>query len=116
MSLTEEETKAIKEDIQRGLSSREIISKYHIPVFQYTEIKNSMQSHDYISESRPAVVRTRRHRGSVSFPGLIFLVLFAITLFYLIYRKVSGPVLGMGYFVLLIFGIGTVLFFIIDNS
>jgi len=119
MSLTEEDIKAIKEDIQRGLSSREIISKYHITVFQYKEIKDSMQYHepqDHISESRPAVVRTHRHRGSVSFSGLIFLALFIITLFYLIYRKVSGPALGMGYFVLLILGIGTVLFFIIDNS
>ena len=116
MSLTEEDIKAIKEDIQRGLSSREIISKYHIPIFQYNEIKNSMQSHDYISENRPAIVERYRRKGNVSIPGLIFLALFIITLFYLIYRKVSGPALGMGYFVLLILGIGTVLFFIIDNS
>jgi len=101
MSLTEEKIKAIKEDIQRGLSSREIISKYHITVFQYAEIKNSMQVHeaqDHISESRLAIIERHRHKGNVSFLGLIFLALFIITLFYLIYRKVSGPALGLGYF------------------
>jgi hypothetical protein len=69
-----------------------------------------------MSESSPAVVERHRRKGNVSIPGLIFLALFIITLFYLIYKKVSWPALDLGYFVLLIFGIGTVLFFIIDNS
>jgi len=119
MSLTEEDIKAIKEDIQRGLSPKQICTKYHISPAQYTEIKNSRQAQetqDHISESRPAIVERHRRKGNVSIAGLIFLALFIITLFYLIYKKVSGPALGMGYFVLLILGIGTVLFFIIDNS
>jgi len=119
MNLTEEDIKAIKEDIQKGLSSRQIISKYHITVFQYKEIKDSMQYHepqDHMSESSPAVVERHRRKGNVSISGLIFLALFIITLFYLIYKKVSGPALDLGYFVLLMFGIGTVLFFIIYNS
>ena len=52
----------------------------------------------------------------MSILGFIFLALFIITLFYLIYKKVSGAALGLGYFVLLIFGIGMMMFFIIDNS
>ena len=87
MRLTEEDIKAIKEDIQKGLSSRKIVSKYHITVFQYKEIKDSMQSNkpqDHISESRPPVIRTKKHKNNVSFPGLIFLVLFVLTLSYLI--------------------------------
>jgi len=119
MELTDELRESIKEDIKIGLSPKQICTKYHISPIQYTEIKSSMQAHetqDHISESRPAVIKRHKCKQSVSFLGLIFLALFIITLFYLIYKKVSGPALGLGYFVLLIFGIGTVLFFIIDNS
>ena len=90
MNLTEEDIKAIKEDIQKGLKYRKIVSKYHITIFQYKEIKDSMQSHepqDHISESRPTITKRRRRKGNVSFLGLIFLVLFVITLFHLIYKK-----------------------------
>jgi hypothetical protein len=75
MNLTEEDIKAIKEDIQRGLSPKQICMKYHISPVQYSEIKDSMrtqEAQDNISENRPSVVRTHRHRRSVSFPGLIF--------------------------------------------
>ena len=116
MNLTEEDIKAIKEDIQRGLSPKQICTKYHISPAQYVEIRNPINPYNHKEESRPAVVERQRRKGNVSIPGLIFLALFIITLFYLIYKKVSGPALGLGYFVLLIFGIGTVLFFIIDNS
>jgi len=118
MNLTEEDIKAIKEDIQKGLSSRQIISKYHITVFQYKEIKDSMQYHepqDRISESRPAVIRTNRRKNNVSFIGLIFLVLFSITLSYLIYHRVTGPKLGLGVFLLIIFFSGMIVFFIIES-
>jgi len=66
--------KTMKEDIQRGFSSREIISKYHIPVFQYKEIKDSMQiqeTHNYTKESM-LEIEGYRHKQNVSFPGLIF--------------------------------------------
>jgi len=42
MSLTEEDIKAIKEDIKRGLSPKQICMKYHISPVQYSEIKDSM--------------------------------------------------------------------------
>jgi len=118
MRLTEEDIKAIKEDIQKGLSSRKIVSKYHITVFQYKEIKDSMQSHkpqDHISESRPAVIRTNRHKNNVSFLGLIFLVLFLLTLSYLIYHRATGIELGFGVFLLIIFLLGMIVFFIIES-
>ena len=118
MRLTEEDIKAIKEDIQKGLSSRKIVSKYHITVFQYKEIKDSMQSHepqDHISESRPTVVERHRRKGNVSFLGLIFLVLFSITLSYLICHRVTGPQLALGVFLLIIFIFGMIVFFIIES-
>ena len=115
MSLAEEDIKAIKEDIQKGLSSREIISKYHIPIFQYNEIKNSMQSHDYISENRPAIIERHRRKGNVSFLSLIFLILFSITLSYLIYSRMTGPKLGLGVFLLIILFSGLILSFIIES-
>jgi len=118
MRLTEEDIKAIKEDIQKGLSSKKIVSKYHITIFQYKEIKDSMQSHkpqDHISESRPPVIRTKRHKNNVSFLGLIFLVLFVLTLFYLIYHRVTGIELGLGVFLLIIFFSGMIIFFIIES-
>jgi len=106
MKLTEEDIKSIKEDIQKGLSPRQIISKYHITVFQYKEIKDSMQYNrpqDHMSESRPAVIKTNRHKNNVSFLGLILLVLFLLTLSYLIYHRVTGIKLGLGIFLLIIF-------------
>jgi len=118
MRLTEEDIKAIKEDIQKGLSSRKIVSKYHITVFQYKEIKDSMQSHkpqDHISESRPVVIRTNRHKNNVSFLGLIFLVLFLLTLSYLIYQRATGPELGFGVFLLIIFLLGMIVSFAIES-
>ena len=118
MKLTEEDIKAIKEDIQKGLSSRKIVSKYHITVFQYKEIKDSMQSHkpqDHISESRPAVTRTKRHKNNVNFLGLIFLVLFLLTLSYLIYHRVTGLELGLGVFLLIILILGMIVSFINES-
>ena len=118
MKLTEEDIKAIKEDIQKGLSSRKIVRKYHITVFQYKEIKDSMQYNrpqDHMSESRPAVIRTNRHKNNVSFLGLIFLVLFLLTLSYLIYHRINGIELGLGIFLLIIFLLGMIVFFIIES-
>jgi len=118
MRLTEEDIKAIKEDIQKGLSSRKIVSKYHITVFQYKEIKDSMQSHEpqnHMSESRPAITKRRRRKGNVSFLGLIFLVLFSITLSYLIYHRVTGLELGLGVFLLIIFLLGMIVSFAIES-
>jgi len=118
MNLTEEVIKAIKEDIKKGLSSRQIITKYHITVFRYKEIKDSMQYHepqDHMSESKPTVIRTNRHKNNVSFLGLIFLILFLITLSFLIYYRVTGPELGLGVFLLIIFSSGMTVFFIIES-
>jgi len=118
MKLTEEQINAIKEDIQRGLSSRQIVSKYHITVFQYKEIKDSMQSYgpqDHINESRPAVVERHRRKRNVSFMGLIFLVLFLLTLSYLIYHRVAGTELGLGVFLLIAFLLGMIISFIIES-
>ena len=84
MNLTEEIIKPIKEDIQRGLSPKQICMKYHISPVQYSEIKDSMrtqEAQDNISENRPSVVRTHRHRRSVSFPGLIFWLYFCLPYF-----------------------------------
>ena len=118
MNLTEEDIKAIKEDIQKGLSSRQIITKYHITVFQYKEIKDSMQYNepqDHVSKSKPAVIKGHKRKQSVSFLGLIFLVLFLITLSFLIYYRVTGPELGLGVFLLIIFISGMIVFFIIES-
>jgi len=118
MKLTEEQINAIKEDIQRGLSSRQIVSKHRITVFQYKEIKDSMQSHgsqDHTSESRPATTKRHRHKGNVSFLGLIFLILFLLTLSYLIYHRITGMELGLGVFLLIIFLLGMIIFFIIES-
>jgi len=41
-NLTEEMIEAIKQDIQRGLSSKKKSMKYHISPVQYAEIKDSM--------------------------------------------------------------------------
>jgi len=68
-----------------------------------------------MSESKPAVIRTNRHKNNVSFLGLIFLVLFSITLSYLICHRVTGPELGLGIFLLIIFILGMVVFFIIES-
>jgi VIT1/CCC1 family predicted Fe2+/Mn2+ transporter len=118
MNLTEEQINAIKEDIQKGLSSRQIISKYHITVFQYKEIKDSMQHHkpqEHVSKKRPAVIKTNRHKNNVSFLGLIFLVSFLITLFYLIYHRVTGPELGLCVSLMMILFLGMIVSFIIES-
>jgi len=118
MKLTEEDIKAIKEDIQKGLSSRKIVRKYHITVFQYKEIKDSMQyngSQDHISESKPTTTKKHRRKGNVSFMGIIFLVLFLLTLSYLIYHRINGIELGLGIFLLIIFLLGMIVFFIIES-
>jgi len=41
MNLTEEEIRAIKEDIDRRLPVRIIVAKYHISFSTYAKIKNS---------------------------------------------------------------------------
>jgi len=118
MRLTEEQINAIKEDIQKGLSSRQIVSKYHITVFQYKEIKDSMQSHgphDRMSESRPVITKRPRRKGNVSFLGLIFLVLFLLTLSYLIYHRTTGLELGFSIFLLIIFLLGMIVSFAIES-
>jgi len=77
-----------------------------------------MQNHgpqDHISESRPAITKKHRRKGNVSFLGLIFLVLFLLTFSYLIYHRVTGPELGLGVFLLIIFFLGMIVFFIIES-
>jgi len=64
MRLTEEDIKAIKEDIQKGLSSRQIIRKYHITVFQYKEIKDSMQYHEPQDHWARAVLQSLKGIGA----------------------------------------------------
>jgi len=48
LNLTEEMIGAIKEDIQRGLSSKKICMKYHISPVQYAEIKDSMKQKELL--------------------------------------------------------------------
>ncbi len=105
-------------DIRSGLSPKQICTKHHIPPVQDTEIKSSMQAHetqDHISESRPAITKRYRHEGNVSFLALIILVLFLLTLSYLIYHRVTGPKLGFGVFRLIIFLLGMIISFAIES-
>jgi hypothetical protein len=56
MNLTEEDIKAIKEYIQRGLLPKQICTKYHVSPAQYVEIRNPINPYNHKEESRPAVV------------------------------------------------------------
>ena len=47
-NLTEEEIRTIKEDIQRGLSPKQVCIKYHISPVQYAEIKDSMKQKELL--------------------------------------------------------------------
>jgi len=102
-NLTEEEIRTIKEDIQRGLSSKKICMKYHISPVQYAEIKDSMKQKElllpppnslnstipprihYVS---PYIRRTRnRHWGLILFTPFVILLSYSI---YLVYFGISN--------------------------
>jgi len=102
LNLTEEMIGAIKEDIQRGLSSRKICMKYHISPVQYAEIKDSMiqkelppppNSLDNTIPTRihyvsPYIEPTRnRHWGLILFTLFVMLLIYSI---YLVYFGVSN--------------------------
>jgi len=117
MELTDELKESIKEDIRKGLSPKQIYTKYHISPVQYSEIRDSMQiqeAQDHISESRPAVIKRHRRKGNVSFLGFIFLALFLLTLFYTIYKRATGPVLGFDIILALAFVISSIIFFVME--
>ena len=50
-NLTDEEIKAIKEDINRHLSTRDVAKKYHISFRTYSQIKNSSIDKDIHKET-----------------------------------------------------------------
>jgi len=140
MELTDELKKSIKEDIGKGLSPKQICTKYHISPAQYGEVKNSMLSHgthEHITEKsdwatvsssdnkeekiynqpmerRPASIERHKHNQNVSFLGLVFFALFVLTLFLIIYRKATGPALGLGIFMALAFGFLSLIFFMME--
>jgi len=114
MELTDELKESIKEDIRKGLSPKQICTKYHISPAQYDEIRNPASPYDHKEESRPAVVERHRRKGNVSFPGLIFLALFLLTLFYSIYKKATGPALGFDITLALLFAISSIIFFVME--
>ena len=140
MELTDEVRESIKEDIRKGLSPKQICTKYHISPAQYGEVKNSMLSHEAYEhvtekydwetvsssdnkeekihkrqmESRPATVQRQKHKRNVSFLGLIFFALFVFTLFFTMYKKATGPALGLGIFMALAFGFMSLMFFVIE--
>jgi len=101
-NLTEEEIRAIKEDIQRGLSPKKICIKYHISPVQYAEIRDSMiqrelppppNSVDNTILSRihyvsPYIEQKRnRHWGLILFTLFVMLLIYSI---YLVYFGVSN--------------------------
>jgi len=99
-NLTEEEIRTIKEDIQRGLSSKKICIKYHISPVQYAEIKDSMKQKELLlppPNSLDSTIPTRIHYASPYIEpkrnrhwGLILFTLFVILLIYSIYLVYFG--------------------------
>jgi len=103
-NLTEEEIRTIKEDIQRGLSSKKICMKYHISPVQYAEIKDSMKQKEQSSSDpnriilpktyyvrpyiSPYIEQTRnRHWGLILFTLFVILLIYSI---YVVYFGVSN--------------------------
>jgi len=99
LNLTEEMIGAIKEDIQRGLSSKKICMKYHISPVQYAEIRDSMKQKELPlpPNSLDSTIPTRiRYVSPYIEPkrnrhwGLILFTLFVILLIYSIYLVYFG--------------------------
>jgi len=104
-NLTEEEIRTIKEDIQRGLSSKKICMKYHISPVQYAEIKDSMKQKKQSSNDPDRIISPKTYYvGPYISPyiepkrnrhwGLILFTLFVMLLIYSIYLVYFG----MSYF------------------
>jgi len=98
-NLTEEMIEAIKQDIQRGLSSKKICMKYHISPVQYAEIKDSMIQKELLlpPNSLDSTIPTRIHYVSPYIElkrnrhwGLILFILFVVLLIYSIYLVYLG--------------------------
>jgi len=98
-NLTEEVIEAIKEDIQRGLSPKQVCIKYHISPVQYAEIKDSMIQKELLlpHDSLDSTITTRIHYVSPYIEptrnrhwGLILYTLFVILLIYSIYLMYFG--------------------------
>jgi len=99
-NLTEEEIRTIKEDIQRGLSSKKICIKYHISPVQYAEIKDSIKQKELLllpPDSLDSTIPTRIHYLSPYIEptrnrhwGLILFTVFVILLIYSIYLVYFG--------------------------
>jgi len=98
-NLTKEEIRTIKEDIQRGLSSKKICIKYHISPVQYAEIKDSMKQKELPPppNSVDNTILSRIHYASPYIEpkrnrhwGLILFTLFVILLIYSIYLVYFG--------------------------
>jgi hypothetical protein len=114
MELTDEVRESIKEDIRKGLSPKQICMKYHISPAQYGEVKNSISSLDHTEENRPVIIERHRRKRNVSFLGLIFFALFVFTLSFTMYKKATGPALGLGIFMALAFGFMSLMFFVME--
>jgi len=114
MELTDKLRESIKEDIRKGLSPKQICTKYHISPAQYDEIKNPASPYDHKEESGPAVTKRHRRKGNMSFMGLICLASFLLILFYIIYKRVTEPMLGLDIIFALMFAIGAIIFFVME--
>jgi len=100
LNLIKETTEAIKEDIQRGLSPKQVCLKYHISPVQYAEIKDSMKQKELLlppPNSLDSTIPTRIHYVSPYIEpkrnrhwGLILFTLFVILLIYSIYLVYFG--------------------------
>jgi hypothetical protein len=100
LNLTEETIKAIKEDIQRGLSPKKICMKYRISPAQYAEIKDSMKQKELLllpPNSLDNTILSRTHYVSPYIEptrnrhwGLILFTVFVILLIYSIYLVYFG--------------------------
>ena len=100
LNLTEEEITAIKDDIQKGLSPKQICTKYYISPAQYAEIKDSMKQKELLllpPDSLDSTIPTRIYYASPYIEpkrnrhwGLIFFILFVILLIYSIYLVYFG--------------------------
>jgi len=95
LNLTEEEITAIKDGIQKGLSPKQICTKYYISRVQYAEIKDSMKQKELLllpPNSLDNIILSRTHYASPYIEPkrnrhweLIFFILFVILLIYSIY-------------------------------
>jgi len=99
LNLTEEMIEAIKEDIQRGLSPKQVCLKYHISPVQYAEIKDSIKQKELLLQPDilDSTIPTRIHYVSPYIEqkrnrhwGLILFTLFVILLIYSIYLVYFG--------------------------